>query len=236
MLGFGFHLLGDGALAEHMGDVGDRAHDGLRQVGAFQPADEAAVDLDVVDVEVVEVAERAEPGAEIVEGEAAAQVAHLADETLRALAVAHDAGFGDFQAQVLRREAAAAQARGQVVGEVLVGQGGAAQVDAAAGHALGGLRIALQPAQRRVDHVAVDARSHAEALGGGNEFGGHVDACRRAPASAAAPRNGRRLLLVSCIGTIGWQYSRNCSRSSTSRMRSAERITALCACTSSLLG
>src|SRR5207342_2362307 len=108
VLRFGLDLFGDGALADHVGDVADRTHDRLRQRRGFEAADEAAVDLDVVDVEIAEVAERTEAGAEVVQREAATEVAHLADEALRALAIADDAGFGDFQAQVLRRETAAA--------------------------------------------------------------------------------------------------------------------------------
>ena len=111
-LRLGLGLLGDGPLVEHVRDVGDRADHRHRQVRLLQVAHEAAVDLEVIDVQVLQVAERAEPGAEVVEREAAAELAHARDEALRARAVAHHAGLGDLQAQrsagtLLRRRRAA---------------------------------------------------------------------------------------------------------------------------------
>ena len=119
-LRFGFRLLGHRALAEHVRDLGYRAHHRFRQAAAavvdiVEVADEAAVDLQVVDVEVAQVAERTEAGAEIVQREAATEVAHAADEAARAGHVADHAGLGDLQAQLLRAQRAAAQAGGEVV-------------------------------------------------------------------------------------------------------------------------
>ena len=70
-----------GLLAEALGDVDDRADDEL--VGAVGEAvgDELAVDLQVVERQVLEVVEGAEAGAEVVEREAAADARAAARRT-----------------------------------------------------------------------------------------------------------------------------------------------------------
>src|SRR5688572_31877886 len=74
--------LGDGLLAGEMTDLVDRTHH-LTVDGIVQDlAHEAAVDLEEVDGEVLEIAERGKAGAEIVEREAAAELAQRLDEAV----------------------------------------------------------------------------------------------------------------------------------------------------------
>ena len=65
---------------------------------AFELADEAAVDLDQVHRQVLEVTERGHAGAEIVQREAAAERAQALDEADDARHVAHRGGLGDLEA------------------------------------------------------------------------------------------------------------------------------------------
>ena len=67
--------LGDRLLAHAPGDVDQRLHDSWFGGVLGEAADELAVDLEVVERQVLEVVEGAEAGAEVVEGEPAAQAA-----------------------------------------------------------------------------------------------------------------------------------------------------------------
>ena len=62
-------------------------------------ADELAVDLDDVERQVLEVGERAEAGAEVVEGEAAAELGEPLGEAARLLEVADRRRLGDLEDQ-----------------------------------------------------------------------------------------------------------------------------------------
>lgn len=68
---------GDGFLAERMRDVIDGTHHRLVDRVGDDIAHEGTVDLHVVDRQVLEIRERAEAGAEIVEGELAADQENL---------------------------------------------------------------------------------------------------------------------------------------------------------------
>ena len=91
-----------------------------RQWRGLQVAHETAVDLDEVDVERTQVAERAEAGAEVVEREAATQPAQRIDHALRARRVAHRAGLGDLEADAVGGHRAALQAFGDEADEAVV--------------------------------------------------------------------------------------------------------------------
>src|SRR5687767_8145824 len=74
---------GDDLLVHALGDVVDRLHEDPVAVVDGQIADDAALDLDVVGIEALEVVERAEAGAEIPEREPAPDVLELAHESER---------------------------------------------------------------------------------------------------------------------------------------------------------
>ena len=92
--------------------------------------DEAAVDLQPVDLVRVDVAERGVAGAEIVELEmdaGGADMAQLGGDA--GLLVVEDDGFDDFQRQLLRRQAGLLQRREQERVEIRLAQLGARDVD-----------------------------------------------------------------------------------------------------------
>ena len=70
--------LGDRLLAESLGDADDGLDHELVDLAVGGVLDELAVDLDVVERQVLEVVEGAEPGAEVVQREPAAVVAQAA--------------------------------------------------------------------------------------------------------------------------------------------------------------
>ena len=89
--------LGDGLLPE----AGGRVHEALEDhpVGARGRAlaHELAVDLEDVERQLLEVDERAEPGAEVVEREPAADLGERTGELTRLLEVADGGGLGDLE-------------------------------------------------------------------------------------------------------------------------------------------
>jgi hypothetical protein len=80
-----------------------------------QVADEQAVYLDRVGLQVLEVGERGKPGAEIVEARAAPGLAQRLDETPRVVQVGNRGSFGELDQQPVRGDAAAAQLLGDVL-------------------------------------------------------------------------------------------------------------------------
>ena len=72
------HPFGDGLQAEPLREIDQRAHEGAVVLGAHQVLHEGAVDLEDVDAELAQVAERGVAGAEIVDRDAAAEILHAA--------------------------------------------------------------------------------------------------------------------------------------------------------------
>ena len=97
--------LGDRLFAEASGDADDGLDHELVDVSAGGVLDEFAVDLDVVEWQVLEVVEGAEAGAEVIEREAAAEVAQVLREGLGVGDVGDGGGLGDLEDQVRRVDA-----------------------------------------------------------------------------------------------------------------------------------
>ena len=93
--------LRDHLLVQIASDIAQRFDEDAVALVGSQVADEAAIDLQIVDVEALQVVERAEARAEIVEREAAAQLLQLADELLRHVHVGHGRGFRDLEHQLV---------------------------------------------------------------------------------------------------------------------------------------
>ena len=93
--------LGDRVDAERPRQADDRRDDGARAGVGIDAADEGAVDLQLLEREVDEVAEVGIAGAEIVDGDRDAHVGKLLQDHRRALAVLHHRRFGDFEFQPL---------------------------------------------------------------------------------------------------------------------------------------
>src|SRR3954454_7768037 len=89
------HELRDGLLSEPVRDLDDRFHGQLVRLRRGQLADEVAVDLQIVERQVLQVVERAEASAEVVECECAAELAEALGEAARLLDVHDRRRFGD---------------------------------------------------------------------------------------------------------------------------------------------
>ena len=105
--------LRDGGKTEPVGETHEVAQEHLVVVVLAEIADEGAVDLDGVDGERLKVAQRGEAGAEIVERDAAAEIAQRADETRRFLDVVQRRRLGDLDHEPAGDIGLAAQQRGR---------------------------------------------------------------------------------------------------------------------------
>src|SRR5829696_1982589 len=86
--------LGDDGDAERVPEVDDRLDD-RRVLGVeAEPGDEAAIDLDRLDREPLEVRERRIPGAEVVDGQVKSEAAQVAQGDRRRLDVGQQRGLG----------------------------------------------------------------------------------------------------------------------------------------------
>src|SRR5579859_1886504 len=174
-LAFDFGILdefGDGLLAEQLGDVLDAAHGGVVDRIFIHVFNELSVDLDVIDRQLLEVMERGNASAEIVEREADADLAHLLDELDRAVDIVDRFRFGDLETQLFAVEGGARYPILHKGLEIAVADRFARQIDRnhlGLGHQLA---ILGQEVDDIADHPFVDARHDAEAFGGGQEFAG----------------------------------------------------------------
>ena len=112
-----------------MAEGDDRAGDGGIVGAAGDVADEAAVDLELVNRQLLEVAERRIAGAEVVDGQADALLLEQAEGLDGTLGVLHDKGLGDLQFEIIRAESADLQRtldRGHQLAAIDLGTG---QVD-----------------------------------------------------------------------------------------------------------
>src|SRR5246127_5787842 len=92
--------LGDRLLAGEVPDLVDRAHHLAVDRIAQDLAHEAAVDLEVIDGEVLEVSEGRQPGAEVIERELAAELFQRLDEAVGLREARHRRGFRDLEADL----------------------------------------------------------------------------------------------------------------------------------------
>jgi hypothetical protein len=80
-------------------------------------ANERAIDLQHREVQRLQMRERGQAGAEVIEREAAAQLAEPRHQALRMLEIAHRRGLGQLELQPLARHAAAVDLHHQPVEE-----------------------------------------------------------------------------------------------------------------------
>ena len=161
--------LRDRLLAQPAGDPHDGLDDELVGLVAQAARDELAVDLQVVEGQVLEVVERAEARAEVVEREAAAELRQPLGEAARERDVGHGGGLGDLEDQAARvdprrvtsdsmrcsRAASLSDAPDRLISSASVPCGSPASSSIA-----------------RVDDPAVDLGRQPEALGERQERGG----------------------------------------------------------------
>ena len=97
--------LGDDAQAERRREAEDRPHDAQVATLGLKTGHEAAVDLEAVDGERLEMAERGVAGAEIVEADAKSQRGEATQHRRDVLGVAHHQAFSDLKRQAGRLQA-----------------------------------------------------------------------------------------------------------------------------------
>ncbi|CAJ6454609.1 Uncharacterised protein [Burkholderia pseudomallei] len=184
-------VLGDRLAIHRVPDVVDRRDD-VEARGIVRDArHEAAVDLQVLDGQLLQIAERRHPGAEIVEREPAAERLQLVHEAQRAGQVRDRRRLGDLETDERGRDARARELFEHIVEKALVADRDPRQIDRV---------FAEAPAARareRVEHrahdPAVDVGDEPVALGRADEKAGRRDAlalAERAHAQQqlAAPR------------------------------------------------
>ena len=86
------------------GDVHHRLDDRRGCAGAGDVLDEGAIDLDLVERETLQVAQRGIAGAEIVQRDPNAELAQLVQHVQRRFVVANEHGLGDLELQPRRRQ------------------------------------------------------------------------------------------------------------------------------------
>src|SRR3990167_8237655 len=101
----GFHTLGDDLHAQALTQLDNGAHDG-RVVLVFQQVlHEAFVDLDLVQRQALQIAQRGVASTEVIDGDQRTGAAQAEQVLGGSVDVFHQAGFGDFQLQATQRQA-----------------------------------------------------------------------------------------------------------------------------------
>src|ERR1019366_9897983 len=90
---------GDGLGSQSVRDVDDRLDDELVSPGVGELGDQVAVDLQIVEVELLEEVERPESGAEAIQRTPAAELAQLPRQIARSLDVGGRRGLRDLDDQ-----------------------------------------------------------------------------------------------------------------------------------------
>src|SRR5581483_4376070 len=143
-----------GALAGQMPDLVDRAdHLAVDRI-AQDLAHEAAVDLQEIDREVLQVAERGEPPAEVIERELAPQLLQRLDEAVRLRERGDRGGLGDLEADLRGIEAAFVELIDDEGQELVVPEALPGKIDRAQRELLALIGFAHEPAEGILDDPA----------------------------------------------------------------------------------
>src|SRR5580658_3622167 len=181
-----------------MPDLVDRAHHLPIDRVAQDLAHEAAVDLQIVDREVLEVTERGQAGAEVIERKLAAELLERLDEAVRLREARHRRGLGDLEADLGRVQPAAMELVDDERQELVVAQALPGQVDGALEQVLALVGLGNQPAEGILDHPPVDRRGDAVALGRGDEV------VRRHDAPALVLHAQQQLVVCADLDALQW--------------------------------
>src|SRR5437763_16691333 len=123
----------------------DRSHQHAVNRVAQDRAHEAAVDLDVVDREVLQVSEGRQAGAEVSERELAAELFQRLDEAVGLGEARHRRGLGDLEADLRGVEPALVELVDDERQELVVPEALAREVDRAEQEVLALLRLGYEP-------------------------------------------------------------------------------------------
>jgi hypothetical protein len=169
---------GDDGEAEVVAEVDRRADDHGVVLVAFHLHHERLVDLEHVDREPFQVAERRVAAAEIVDRERDAQLAEPVEHRAGAQRIREDRALRDLELEVSRLDPCLAEQAGDLLGEVEVEHVAAREID---GHRE--LEALLAPgaalAQPRLEHVERERPDQAGVLGERDEVGGYEQAALR---------------------------------------------------------
>ena len=168
------------------------------------PPDERAVDLDLPDRQRLEVGERGEAGAEVVERESQAELAELREHVADAHGIGEDHVLGDLQHERLRRQPVRGQRRGDLRGELRVLQIGDRGVH---GDVKIEAFVAPHPhlCERELEHPARQRPAQPRLLGDGHELAPARsarawDGCQRTSASTPT-------ILRVPASALGWKWA-----------------------------
>src|SRR5205814_7147740 len=126
-------------------------------LGAGQVLNEGAVDLDDVDAELSQTAERGEAGAEIVDGDAAAEILGARHKAPRLVEIMDRGGLGDLQDETPGDARMGAKLRLETRPPIGIGRGGRGQIEAGVK-----LRDRRELVERELQHAVVDEADEAE--------------------------------------------------------------------------
>ena len=128
-VGWSSIALGDDLEAQVPAEVDDRPHDRHVLALAAEAGDEAAVDLDLVDRQALQVGQRRVARAEVVHGQPDAERAQLVQQRDRPRRVGHDRALGHLEGEPRRRDAVPAQQAGHLVDQIGVLEAAGGEVD-----------------------------------------------------------------------------------------------------------
>ena len=121
-LGFVFYAFGYDFHAEGVGHADDVFYDGSVSFRGGDAFDEEAVDFEGVEGELAQAAEGGVAGAEVVDGDADAEVAELAEMALGEAEVLHEGGFRNFELNGIGWRVVLAEGEDDGFGEVFAGE------------------------------------------------------------------------------------------------------------------
>src|SRR5882762_1875927 len=125
--------------------------------------------ISLIEREVLEVAERGQSGAEVIERELAAELLERLDEAVGLREARHRGGLGDLETDLRSVEPALMELVDDERQELVIPQALPGEVDGALEELLALVGLGHQPAERVLDHPAIDRRGDSVALGRGDE-------------------------------------------------------------------
>src|SRR5262249_5385885 len=146
--------------------------------------------------EVLEVTERGEPGAEVIECEFAAELLQRLNEAVGLREARDRRGFGDLEAYLRGIEPALVELIDHERQELVIPEALSGKIDRALQQFLALIRLRHEPAEGILDHPAVDSRGDAVALGGGDEV------IRRDDASGFILQAQQQLVMRTDLGAL----------------------------------
>ncbi len=167
------HKFGDRFLAHDVPDLVEGLDHGKIDRIPIDVSHEQAVDLEEIDRQRLQVGERGKTAAKIIERKQAALALERRHELDRTADIGNGRGFGEFEADLLRRHRPLAEPAQNKAEKIRVAQTLAGEVDGTPAQTIDLLRMHVEPAQRGVDDIAVQPAGQVVALHGRQKLLGH---------------------------------------------------------------